>query len=425
LIECKAFVGPKNQPHADVRVELMLPCVPAQITVDPDQVLLDDCPTNNHWKDETRFRLTPLYTELDETDVTNRYDRWNFTFGPWAFMASYNDPWFVRNELFGLRAGVYRTQEFYGGAYLAYRADNRNLVAGVDGLWDHWPLPHTQVGFTIEQNLATLGPQNIPDSRAVAYARYVFMYGDSLYLQPFHYLEAFSLIENRDLPDPRCPTPGADPFNTRPALGAHYHFFMLTPYWDPEGGAALDVTYQYGLPIFGNEHTFQEVYGQVSTVKSMPKVFDVLGDGPIVQWLDQTRWAFRIGGATGLPSNGELFAMGGGNLFRGFDQGERQGNAFWVGSVEWRVPVLRDIDWDYLDHVAGLRDIYLAPFYDIGNSYIDNHAQGNIAHAVGVGLRLDVTWLGMIERTMLRFDVAKTLNYNTPLQFWFGVEHPF
>jgi hypothetical protein len=411
--------------QAIVRVEMTLPRAPAQITVDPDGVLLDECPTNNHWKAEARWRLTPLYTQLDETDVTNRYDRWNVIAGPWAFAASYNDPWFVRTAEVGLRAGVYRTQNFYGGVYTGYRADDRNLVVGADGVWDHVLIPQGQVGFTIEQAIATLGPQDVRSSRGVAYARYVMMYGDSLYLQPFHYAELFGMYSNRNLPDPGLTLPGALPFNERPTLGAHYHLYLLTPYWDAEGGFACDVTYQYGLPIVGNTQTFQELYGQFSTVKSMPRIFDWLGAGPVVSWLNDTRWAFRVGGAGGLPLAGQFFSLGGGDRFRGFDLAQRQGSVVWVGSVEWRVPVLRDLDWDYCDHVCGLRNVFLAPFYDVGGSYLEGQSLGNVAHALGMGVRLDVIWLGMIERTTIRFDFAKTVNASTPWQFWFGVQQPF
>jgi hypothetical protein len=48
-----------------------------------------------------------------------------------------------------------------------------------------------------------------------------------------------------------------------------------------------------------------------------------------------------------------------------------------------------------------------------------------VAHAAGAGLGLDVVWLGLIERTMLRVDFAKALNTNTPMQIWFRIEHPF
>ena len=57
--------------------------------------------------------------------------------------------------------------------------------------------------------------------------------------------------------------------------------------------------------------------------------------------------------------------------------------------------------------------------------HLQGQPLGSLAHAVGAGLRLDVVWLGMIERTTLRFDAAKTINSNAPWQFWFGVQHPF
>jgi hemolysin activation/secretion protein len=117
--------------------------------------------------------------------------------------------------------------------------------------------------------------------------------------------------------------------------------------------------------------------------------------------------------------------MGGGNLFRGFDIDQREGSAVWVGSLEWRVPLVRHLDWDFCDHVGSVRNIYAAPFYDVGNAYVNGHEVGPIAHALGLGLRVDVAWLGLIERTTLRFDVAKTVNVNTPVQFWFGLTHPF
>jgi hypothetical protein len=96
-----------------------------------------------------------------------------------------------------------------------------------------------------------------------------------------------------------------------------------------------------------------------------------------------------------------------------------------VGSLEWRIPVATGLTWSCLDHILGLRNIIVAPFYDVGAAYVDNHQLGEVAHAVGAGLRLDVAWFSFVERSILRFDVAKTVNDNTPLQFWLGIQHPF
>jgi hypothetical protein len=327
--------------------------------------------------------------------------------------------------MFGFRAGVYRTQDFYGGGYVAYRTDDRNIVAGVDALWDHFPLPHAQVGFIAEHSLTGSGDYGGDNNRGVIYARYVRKYGSSLYLPPMEYFEAFAGVADHPLPLPDREIPGADRFDHQTTSGIHYHLDYLTPYWDPEGGFRLDATYQTGIPIFGEKEPFNQVFGQFSFVKSLPEIAAPEAMEPLTQWLAQTRLAFRIYGAAGLPDKGEYFTLGGGQLFRGYDLKARQGSMVWVGSVEWRVPIAKNLTWDCLDHVAGVRNIYGAAFYDAGNAYLRGHEVGPIAHAVGAGLRVDVAWFGMIERTTMRFDLAKTVNDSSPLQFWFGIQHPF
>ena len=128
-------------PDHRVRVTVDLPRPPEQIAVDPDGVLLDRDPTNNVWRPEVHWRLTPLYTFLDETDLTCASDRWNLIAGPWAYDADFNDPWFTRATVLGGRIGAYKTQEFQGGVYAGWRPDYRDLAAGVDLTLPHWPFP--------------------------------------------------------------------------------------------------------------------------------------------------------------------------------------------------------------------------------------------------------------------------------------------
>ena len=74
-------------------------------------------------------------------------------------------------------------------------------------------------------------------------------------------------------------------------------------------------------------------------------------------------------GATAVPSRGEFFSLGGSQQFRGFDLRQRQGNNVWVGTVELRIPLARKLACDVLDHVIGVRNIYMAAFYDVGDAY--------------------------------------------------------
>jgi hypothetical protein len=213
-----------------------------------------------------------------------------------------------------------------------------------------------------------------------------------------NYLEAFTAIQNNNLPPPHVTIPGAVHLDQETMVGLHYHKDYLTPYWNPEAGYRFDVTYATGIPIFGEHEAFNTVQGQLSFVKGLP---DWLG------WLSETRVAGRVFAGVGLPNQFEYFTLGGGDLFRGFDLKQRQGSLVWVGSLEWRVPVVRGLKWDVIDHSAGLRNVYVAPFYDAGNAYVGGHPVGDVAHALGVGLRLDVAWFGFVERTTLRVDVAK------------------
>jgi hypothetical protein len=407
------------------RVEISLPCRPTQIAVDPDEALLDANPSNNTWKSQLRIRVTPLYFQLDETDLTNAYDRRNIIVGPWLYGATYPDPWYTRSTMFGLRAGLYRTQEYYGGAYLAYRTDDRNLVAGVDGLIDHFPWPQTQVGINVERSLATLSNEDIPASRAVLFARYIFNYCSSLYLPPINYVEGFAALQNRSLPNPNETVPGANLFDSQTTVGVHYHLDYLTPYWYPVGGIAVDTSFQQGVPIFGENAGFQELYGQVSTVHTMPDWLSWTRNVPGLHWVPDSLLAGRVYGAAALPNNAQILSLGGGDHFRGFNLSERQGSVVWLASLEWRVPLATDLTWDQFDHIAGIRNIYGAAFYDIGDAYLENRSLGPVAHAVGLGLHMDVAWFSLIERTVFRFEVAKAVGTNAPVQFWFGVRTAF
>jgi hemolysin activation/secretion protein len=315
----------------------------------------------------------------------------------------------------GVRAGVYRTQQFCGGAYAVYRTDYRDVAVGADGFWDHWPVAHTQLGFNVERSLTSLDDGHFND-RGVVYGRYVFQYGDSLYLPPMQYVEMFGAIENNRLPIPRYDEPGSQRFDHMSLVGVHYHQDYLTPYWNPEGGFRLDATYAAGIPIFGEDKSFQQLSGQFSYVQCLP---DCLG------WLSETRLATRVYGAVGLPTNGLYFPLGGAGLFRGFDQAERQGSLVWVGSAEWRVPLVRGLRWDCVDHTVGLREVWGVTFYDVGNAYVNGHAVGDVAHAIGAGVAFDVAWFSFVERTMIRLDVAQTINSSAPLQFNFYFQHPF
>jgi Peptidase family M1 domain len=403
------------------QIEVTLPWTPEQVTVDPDRILLDANPANNVWKPEPRVAVAPFHSMLNETDLTTDYDKWNFGGGPWIGGSLYPDPWYARSSMLGLRAGVHRTQIYSGGLYTAYRTEYRDLVVGADGLWDHWPLPKTQLGFSAEHRIG--GPYGSARgrdtaTRAAAFARYVHQYGSSLYLPPLAYSELFTSYQDNFLPFARSRAPGAERPEWTQLTGLHTRVNLYTPYWDPERGFWIDATVSGGVAGLRRDAGHAQFRLELAAVQ---KVLD----SECLGRFSHSRVAARVVAMGAFPDRGEFFALGGGTLFRGYDLGERQGSALWAANFELRVPLARNVEWDALDRTVGARNLWLAPFYDVGAVYTNGLVVGDVAHALGLGLRVDTALFSFIERVTFRFDVAKTLNDDTPVQFWFGVQHPF
>ncbi len=397
------------------RIDADLPFEPEQVTVDPDRVLLDANPGNNHWKTHPSFRATPLYTMLDETNLTTDYDHWNFVAGPWVWGPSYQDPWYTRSSMLGLRAGGYRTERYSFGAYSALRSDYRDAVVGADArLYGE----HSEYGLNWESRIG--GPwfgQNGGGGpeRISGYARRIWKESSSMYLPPMLYDEFFATYQDNFLPYAR--TTGGTRWDRLWMAGWHGRLNLYTPYWDPECGVWADAVVSGGQANFTNWQPLAQARGEFAWVHGLRE-----WAGPF----QGVRLATRILGQVATPREGQFFALGGSTIFRGYDLAQRQGSAMWVGNVELRWPLARNVTWDTLDHCIGARNVWLATFYDVGAVYANGHAVGgNVAHALGAGLRMDVAIFSFIERATLRFDVGKALTGGTPLQFWFGFQQAF
>ncbi len=391
-----------------------LPREPVQITVDPDQAQVDKNPANNHWKFEPDIRITPLLTPLDETDITTSYDRWNIMAGPWLGI---NRPQFGQRAYAGLRADLYRLQTFQGGGYVAWDATDQDIKAGADLIFQRWPDSNWEFGAQYDHSL-TNDWANLKRDRGRMYGRYIIHETPSLYMNPVEYVEGYTRLETvaAGSGDGRYVPPGVESYNSQAGVGVRWYRNYLTPYWDPEGGYKFDFNVEHGLPIVGTYSWYERVQAEFVLVKSMSE-----GLG----YLSSTKWAFRLWGGLGLPDNGFHFQLGGPDRVRGLDRNDVEGDKGWITSVEWRLPLWKNANTDFLYRIGEMQNLYLTLFYDGGELYLNGNSQGGIVHSFGAGLRFDLAWLGFIERTTIRLDVAKTVNRDNPVQFWFGLQHAF
>ncbi len=198
------------------------------------------------------------------------------------------------------------------------------------------------------------------------------------------------------------------------AVGVSYHADSMLPYWDPERGIKLDVNYEYGFRMFGEGENYHRLTGQISKVQRMPA-----GLG----WFSETSLVGRVGGGIGGPDNGEHFRFGGPMRFRALRSEDAEGNAFWVGSLDWRYPIVRDLDVRIVDNLLNLKHIHGALLYDVGEVYQFGQGKG-VDHAIGTGLYFQFAALSFLDVVTFRVEYAYSLRKDTSVA-WFGIYYAF
>ncbi|MFO0851238.1 MAG: hypothetical protein U0871_22180 [Gemmataceae bacterium] len=198
-------------------------------------------------------------------------------------------------------------------------------------------------------------------------------YGSSLYLPPISFVDVFTDYQDNFLPIAREPAPGAVRPNWTQLTGLHFRLNLYTPYWNPERGVWVDLVAAGGAAGLENTVGMAQLKGEFAAARRLPDEW-----GP---YLSRLTVAGRVALQGAWPGRGQFFTLGGSTLFRGFDLKERQGSFLWATNAEVRVPVCRDVRWNTLDSVFGVRNVYVAGFYDAGAIYNSGNVVGGTAHA--------------------------------------------
>ena len=382
-----------------VRVDA--PGRPVQVEVDPDHALLDAKPDNNRWKPEVAWRVTPLMTPMDESSQFQAYDRPSVVAGP--FVDSYARA--------GVKAAIQRLDRWQITAWAGSEPALREAIFGGQFTIFHFPWTKTAAGFFYEEGLYNFYNDK-RHSGGRAFLRYRFLESSSFLVDDQGFAELYYGIGNEFWA-------GDDgrPVNAfLGAVGARYRLSTLFPYWDPVKGFLIEATAEYGNTLVGSAFNYVRTTGEFGFVRPLPE-----GLG----YLSTTRLAVRVYGGFGAPDSQPLFRLGGGRRLRALDLSQDLGSSVWLGTFEWRMPIWRELDRDYFDHVVGCRNLFGALFYDVGQSYLRGHFNP-VVHGVGVGLRLDVALFAFLERANLRLDIAQQVGTSRfgPV-LWLGLNQVF
>ncbi len=381
---------------------------PKQVTIDPDHWVLDANLHNNRWRKTPLVRLTPFYTPLDETALMQPLDRVGIAAGPGI-------------DALGrmvVRGSIVSIHEYRVSPFLAYTPGNNenHLTAGVDTIVYNLPAPNWSLGAVYEHSLAS-DLIDDPEDQGRIYLRWDQVYTTSLLYPNLKYWEFYTRFGDNFYPF-EATHPSQDPeienYRDIRAAGVTVHADSRMPYWNPDTGFAFDATYEFGFPAFGEGESYHRTWAQASAVRRLP---DELGP------ISATKVAGRLAGGIGGPDNGEHFRLGGPFNVRGLRRDDVKGNAYWIASGEWRLPLKEDLDISLYDNVARLRSIYTSVFYDVGEAYLLDESLG-IEHSVGAGLYFDIPLFSLVENFTFRTEYAHALRRGSDA-VWAGWYYAF
>ncbi len=383
-------------------VRLEAPCAPDQVEVDPEHALLDAVPDNNRWKPEIAWRFTPMMTPLDEAGQFQAYDRISLVAGP--FIDQY-----ARG---GFKVGAQRLNRWQLTAWAGVEPALSEAIFGGQFALLNTPWPMWTTGFFYEEGLYNFYNDR-RHSGGRAFLRYRILESSSFLIDDQGFAELYYGLGNEFWA-------GDDgrPVNAYlGAIGGRYRLSTLFPYWDPVDGQLVEVTAEHGTSLLGSELTYTRMTGEFGIVRPGRESWG---------YFSKARFAFRAYGGLGFPDTDPYFRLGGGRRLRALDLQSFTGSSVWLITLEARLPIIREIDRDMLDHVVGFRNLFGAIFYDVGQSYLLGEF-GPVVHGVGVGLRLDTSLFSFLERANLRVDIAQPVGIGTgrgPV-VWFGLNQSF
>ncbi len=383
-------------------VEVEAPEAPRQVEVDPDHALLDAVPDNNRWRRRMAVRATPFVTPIDAASQFQPFDRPSLVVGPFVDM-------YARG---GLRATLQRLEKYQLTGWVGVEPALNEIIFGGQATKLHFPGPNWAVGFFYEEGLFNF----YNDSRhsgGRAFLRKRLIETSSFLVDDTAFAEVYYGLGNEFWP-------GDDgrPVNAYlGAVGARYRINTQFPYWDPVRGWLLDVTGEYGNALVGSDLDYVRTNAEIAGVHALPEGWGLLS---------RSRIAARVYAGYGSPDRSPYFRLGGGRRLRALDLSRNLGASVWLVTLEWRMPIWRNIDADLLDHTTTFKNLFGTLFYDVGQSYLDGD-WSPVVHGVGVGLRLDTVLFQFLERATLRLDIAQPVGAGPDRgpNVWFGLNQAF
>ncbi len=374
-----------------------------RVFLDPRQEILDIDKTNNNFPRKLFLKSVPLYLGLYDMPLFLPEDSYNLVVGPE-----------LAGNGFGMKASLQKPYDwnFYSATDYEFKEQ----------------LQHSRFGYQLNNvfhKQATAGVEifNTTDYEDGAED----LAGGKVYYRRELWPAAYSLTSmndhvtvyllrdrslNQDIVN-REGTRNVSYLKKDEAItGAALHFERATPFWDPSQGFRVDTLVENSGHFLGATQYFYRGVLDASFYKGVTL---------------KSKVALRFKHGWGFPTDKNLYELGGWDGLRGYDRKDVRGARTALGSLEYRFPLLDNLDLRLFDNFIGFESVGGVIFGDVGQSWYQNWDDVKLRKDAGLGLRFTVNLGSFLEKVTLRFDAARAINDSEEddTHFWFGVNQAF
>jgi len=185
------------------------------------------------------------------------------------------------------------------------------------------------------------------------------------------------------------------------------------PSFDPDRGWKFSPTQEFAGHFLGGKDSFWRSSAELENYYSVFPRY-------------QQKIATRIKGGTGASADKDLFQLGGWEGLRGYDLKSINGSRMMLASLEYRFPLASDLKGYFLDNIFCLDKVQAVVFLDAGRAWFSDFGDSKFKKDAGIGLRFHLGTIGILEKAVLRLDVARAINDSKEdTHIWCGINQSF
>ena len=377
-----------------------------EISVDPDKAIdLDLDRTNNHWPRELKLKFVPVYFFPWEIPLLQDRGAYNVVAGPTSGGSS-----------LGAAASAQKPYDQILRLSSAYDFDAKARDSKLGYELSHVFGRHNSLGFEIF-DFDSRRKENDLSGGKIYWRRELWPAAYGIFDINDH--ATFYLIKDRKL-DSTANLNGQESITNlkytkknEAILGITGSMSRCGPSFDPDYGWKFMATQEIAGHFLGGEQFFWRSSAELENYYLLLPRY-------------QQKLASRIKVGTGGSADKNLFQLGGWEGLRGYSFKTIDGARMILGSLEYRFPIWDDLKIYFFDNIFCLDKIQGVVFFDAGKAWYSDFSGKNFKKDAGIGLRIHLGTIGILERLVLRIDVARAINEpKEEAHIWFGINQSF